>query len=81
MPQTSELDIVWRERYAWWPVRSTWSKKRIFLAKYWHGQIHYNIMGGPPFTKSNWVIILTENQYLLKLLCEDKAKWQHPRTK
>jgi len=77
MPQKIEADIEWKERYAWWPVRSTWSKKCIWLKKYWEGDIYYDVMGRPPIKASSWKLIYTENEYLLMLMRED-AKYQHP---
>jgi len=77
MPQKIELDIEWQEHYAWWPVRSTWSKKLIWLKKYWEGNIYYDAMGRPPIKERSWKLIYTENEYLLMLLRED-ANFQHP---
>jgi hypothetical protein len=77
MPQTLEIDIEWTERYAWAPVRSSYSKKRIWLKKYWQGEIFYDAMGRPPIKERSWKLIYTENEYLMMLLRED-AKYQHP---
>jgi hypothetical protein len=76
MPQKLEVDIEWKERYAWWPVRSSWSKKRIWFRKYWEGDIYNDAMGRPPIKASSWKLIYTENEYLLMLLREDE-KYQH----
>ncbi len=77
MPPTVEIDVTWTEQYAWWPTRSSWSKKRIWLKKYWHGEIFYDAMGRPPIKESSWKLIYTENEYLMMLLRED-AKYQSP---
>jgi hypothetical protein len=77
MPQKSEIDIEWKEHYAWLPVRSTWSKQLIWLRKYWEGDIYYDAMGRPPIKQKSWKLIYTENEYLLMLLREDE-KYQHP---
>lgn len=77
MPQKIEIDIEWRERYAYWPIRSSWSNKRIWLEKYWEGDIYYDSMGRPPIKERSWKLIYTENEYLLMLLREDE-KYQHP---
>ena len=77
MPQTVEIDIEWKQRYAWLPVRSSWSKKRIWLKTYWTGQIYFDAMGRPPIKARYWQLIYTENEYLMMLLRED-AKYQHP---
>lgn len=77
MPQTLEIDIEWTECYAWWPVRSSYSKKRIWLKKYHKGEIFYDAMGRPPIKERSWKLIYTQNEYLMMLLRED-AKYQHP---
>jgi len=77
MPQTLEIDIEWEERFAYWPVRSSWSKKRIWWKKYHYGQIYFDAMGRPPIKDKSWKLIYTENEYVLMLLRED-AKYQHP---
>jgi len=68
MPPQIEIDVEWKERYAWWPVRSSWSKKRIWFKKYWQGDIYYDAMGRPPIKENSWKLIYTENEYLLYLL-------------
>jgi hypothetical protein len=68
MPQKSELDVKWIQRYAWLPVRSSWSKRLIWLNKYWEGDIYYDAMGRPPLKQPSWKLIYTENEYLLMLL-------------
>lgn len=77
MPQTSEVSIEWEEKYAYWPICSSWSKKRIWLKKYWEGNIYFDAMGRPPIKEKSWKLIYTENEYLMMLLRED-AKYQHP---
>lgn len=77
MPPTVEIDITWTEKYAWWPTRSSWSKKCIWLKKYWHGEIFYDAMGRPPIKESSWKLIYTENEYLIMLLREG-TKYDHP---
>jgi len=70
VPQTSKVHIEWRERFAYWPTQSSWSKKRIWLKKYWEGDIYYDAMGRPPIKYRSWKLIYTENEYLLMLLRE-----------
>ena len=77
MPPSIEIDVDWKERYAWWPVRSSWSKKRIWLKKYWQGDIYYDAMGRPPIKENSWKLIYTENEYLMYLLRQDE-KYNHP---
>ena len=46
MPQAYEVDIHWTEKFAWWPVHSTWSKKRIWLKKYHIGVLMLEVYPG-----------------------------------
>lgn len=68
MPQHSEIHVEWREDYAWLPVRSSWSKKRIWLKKYWRSRVYYDVMGRPPIKGNSWELIYSENEYLMYLL-------------
>ena len=76
MPPTIETDIHFTERFAWWPVRSTFSKKRIWLKKFWCGEIFYDAMGRPPIKGQSWKLLYTENEYLMYLLRQDKPEVQ-----
>ena len=67
-PVHSEPTIVWTECYAWWPVRSTWSKKLVWLTTYWEASIFFDVMGRPPIKSSNWSLVYTKQEYLLYLL-------------
>ena len=67
-PVHSEPTIVWKERYAWWPMRSNWSKRLIWLSLYYEASIYFDAMGRPPIKGSNWSLIYTKNEYLLYLL-------------
>ena len=62
------------EKFAWWPVRSTWSKKYIWLKRYIEIDTFYDEAGRPPLTKISWKWIYTENEYLLMLLRKDETK-------
>ena len=74
MPTTIEVDIEWTERYAWFPVRSSFSKKRIWFEKYHVGEIFYDAMGRPPIKEKSWKLVYTQNEYILYLLKkEEKA--------
>jgi len=77
MPQTNEVNIEWEEQFAYWPIRSTWSKKFIWWKKYWKGEIYFDAMGRPPIKERSWKLIYTQNEYLLMLLRED-VNYQHP---
>ena len=73
MPQTFEPALEWNEDYAWLPVRSSWSKKRIWLKKFWRGKIYYDVMGRPPVKGNCWEIIYSENEYLLYLMRKEES--------
>jgi len=73
MPQTFEPALEWNEDYAWWPVSSSWSKKRIWLKKFWRGKIYYDVMGRPPVKGNCWEIIYSENEYLLYLMRKEES--------
>jgi hypothetical protein len=78
MPQTVEVDIEWTEQFAWWPVRSSWSKKRIWMKRYHCGEIFYDAMGRPPIKDRSWKLIYSENEYLMYLLKKDEELYSHP---
>ena len=56
------------EKFAWWPVRSTFSKKRIWLTKYHLVHILYDQNGRPPIKGWSWPLIYSKNEYLVMLL-------------
>ena len=78
MPPSIEIDVHWTERYAWLPVRSSWSKKLIWLKKYHLGEIFYDAMGRPPIKENSWKLIYTENEYLMYLLRQDEKHYSNP---
>jgi len=77
MPPTVEIEVEWNHHYAWWPTRSSWSKKGIWLKTYWQGEIFYDAMGRPPIKERSWTLVYTENEYLMMLLKQDE-KYNHP---
>jgi len=56
------------EKFAWFPIRSSFSKKRIWLTKYYVVHILYDDTGRPPIKGWSWSLIYTKNEYLLMLL-------------
>ena len=68
MPPANEMSWQWVEKFAWFPVRSDWSKKRIWLKTYWYGCRYYDSMGRPPIKFSEWNLIYTDQEYVLMLL-------------
>ena len=62
------------EKFAWWPVRSSFSKKRIWLTKYVLVSVYYDDMGKPPIKGRSWDLIYTKNEYLIYMLKKDENK-------
>lgn len=56
------------EKFAWFPVRSSFSKKTIWLKKYVLLEILFDDMGRPPIKGRSWDLIYTQNEYLLYLI-------------
>ena len=77
MPSLIEIEVEWTEHFAYWPVRSSYSKKLIWWKKYHVGEIFYDAMGRPPIKERSWKLVYTKNEYLMMLLRED-VKYQHP---
>jgi hypothetical protein len=77
MPALMEIEVEWTEHFAYWPVRSSYSKKLIWWKKYHVGEIFYDAMGRPPIKERSWKLVYTKNEYLMMLLRED-VKYQHP---
>jgi predicted nucleotidyltransferase len=73
-----EIEVEWTERFAYWPVRSSYSKKLIWWKKYHVGEIFYDAMGRPPIKERSWKLVYTKNEYLMMLLRKDEGKWDHP---
>lgn len=53
------------EKFAWWPVTTTISGKRIWLKPYVRLDIYFDDMGIPPCKERSWVLIYSKNEYLL----------------
>lgn len=61
-----------REKFAWFPVRSSFSKKRIWLKRYIELHIFFDETGRPPIHGRSWTLNYTQNEYLLYLLKKGK---------
>lgn len=66
--QRDRPDEKHEEKFAWWPVHSTFNKKRIWLSKYHIVHILYDETGKPPVKGWSWPLIYTKNEYLMLLL-------------
>ena len=56
------------EKFAWLPIRSSFSKKFIWMKKYVELHIFFDETGRPPITGQSWKLIYSKNEYLLYLL-------------
>jgi hypothetical protein len=56
------------ERFAWWPVKSTWSKKLIWLAKYIQMEVYHDSEMSNPIRSNTFTFVYSKNEYLLYLL-------------
>ncbi len=67
---THKLTSEWAERFAWWPVRSSWSHKVIWLKKYHVFNFNYkNVIS------STGKIIYTKNEFLLMNIINDENEF------
>tara|TARA_B100001287_G_scaffold72181_1_gene59723 strand:- start:1396 stop:1692 length:297 start_codon:yes stop_codon:yes gene_type:complete len=75
MPQAIETHTKWTEKFAWWPVKSSFSKKYIWLKPYHVAEIFYDAMGRPPVKAQSWTLTYSDKEYVLYLLrAEDNTK-------
>ena len=51
------------KRFAFFPVRSTFSKKLIWFSNYIELNIFYDDMGRPPVKDHSWKLIYTPGEY------------------
>ena len=56
------------QRFAWWPTRSSFNKKRIWLKTYHIVHVLYDRNGRPPIKGWSWQFVYTKNEYLMMLL-------------
>lgn len=61
------------EKFAWWPVTTTISGKRIWLKTYVRLDIFFDDMGIPPRKDRSWVLIYSKNEYLLYQITKDHS--------
>lgn len=61
------------EKFAWFPVKTTFSKKLLWLKKYVKLEITFDDMGRPPIKGRSWDLIYTQNEYLLYLIKKEKG--------
>ena len=57
-----------KQRFAVWPVRSSFSQKLIWLQPYIRLEIYYDTAGRPPIKGQSWSLIYTRGEYAAYLL-------------
>jgi len=57
-----------QERFAWLPVKSTWSNKRIWLRKYIQMDVYHDSEMSHPIRSNTFTFVYSKNEYLLYLL-------------
>lgn len=63
-----KLDSEWKTSFAWLPVYSDESNKRIWLTRYWMYVIKIDNDGFVPRKNKSWQLIYTREEYILKKL-------------
>ena len=61
------------EKFAWWPVRSSFSKKRIWFKKYVELESYYDDALSHPIRSNTFKFIYSEKEYILYLLRKNEA--------
>jgi len=61
------------EKFAWWPVQSTWSKKRIWLKKYIQMDVYHDSEMSNPIRSNTFKFVYSKNEYLLYLLRKENG--------
>lgn len=61
------------EKFAWWPVKSTWSKKIIWFRKYMQMDVYYDSELSNPIRSNTFTFRYTQNEYLLYLLRKNEG--------
>lgn len=59
------------ERFAWLPVRSSFSKQLIWFSRYIELQIYFDDQGKPPVRSRSWNLIYTLSEYTYYCLAKE----------
>ena len=62
------------EKFAWWPIRSSFNKKYIWLKKYIVVEVYWDNSFNHPLRSNTWSFIYSKNEYLLYLIRKDREK-------
>lgn len=67
----STIAEKWNEEFAWWPVRSTWSRKLIWFKKYYSCSVTY--YNRKKIVKHKF--IYTPREYIMTVLINDENEF------
>jgi len=62
------------EKFAWWPIKSSFSKKTIWLKRYVQVEVYWDDAFNHPLRSNTWTLIYSRNEYLMYLLRKDREK-------
>ena len=62
----SNLASEWIKKFAWLPVKSDITNRRIWLTTYWVYAIKIDNDGHVPVAARHWEMIYTREEYILK---------------
>lgn len=62
----SNLASEWKRKFAWLPVKSDITNRRIWLTNYWVYAIKIDNDGHVPVAARHWEMIYTREEYILK---------------
>ncbi len=60
------------EKFAWFPVRSSFSRRLIWLKRYIEKQIYHDSEMSNPIRSNTFNLVYTQNEHLLYLLRKDE---------
>ena len=58
----------WCKKFAWFPVKSTTSGKKIWLRKYWQVEVYIDDYGNVPKKSLTWTRVISEQEKLVEQL-------------
>ena len=60
------------QKFAWFPIRSSFSRKLIWFKKYVEKQIYHDSEMSNPIRSNTFNLVYTQNEHLLYLLRKDE---------
>ena len=60
------------QKFAWFPIRSSFSRKLIWLKNYVEKQIYHDSEMSNPIRSNTFNLVYTQNEHLLYLLRKDE---------